>query len=713
MRNKFFHFSSWGIGRKLSGVAFGLVILIFVGFVLAIGNATFQLMKKSSVEALVHLTQSATSMLDVYEQSVKNDAVRANHLLELQFSPQFSIDSSNQIDVAGKLVDTLKNGETVLNLDTVIVDRFSTSSDALVTVFLKQADDFIRVTTSVKKENGERAVGTLLDKTGGAYKQLIKGQEYVGLAHLFGKNYMTMYKPVKDANGQIVAVLFTGINVDQSVKELKEKIKAIKIGETGYFYALSAKPGKEFGQFMIHPYVEGTNALEAKDTPSLEFIRQLLEKKTGVLEYSWQNEAQGETSAKDKIAVFSHSKGLNWVLAGSISLDELNRPAKEMLIKFAIIAVILLFGFLWLLSTIIRRSVTLPLEQVVDAAQRLAVGDLTVKLQSDRQDEIGKLIEAINGISIGLGSVISEVREGTETINVASREIASGNADLSARTESQASSLEETASSMEELTSTVRQNADNARQANQLVVSASSVAVRGGEIVGQVVTTMSDIKVSSGKIADIIGVIDGIAFQTNILALNAAVEAARAGEQGRGFAVVATEVRNLAQRSASAAKEIKTLIDDSVSKVDFGSNLVGSAGKTMQEIVSSVQRVADIMSEISSASNEQSSGIEQVNIAITQIDEMTQQNAALVEQAAAAAQSMNEQSVKLLQVVGQFKTDSSAASTPAPVSVPKSKATLVPRTSASKLPAVRSVSPRSISSPARKVEPRNDEWEEF
>jgi methyl-accepting chemotaxis protein len=259
-----------------------------------------------------------------------------------------------------------------------------------------------------------------------------------------------------------------------------------------------------------------------------------------------------------------------------------------------------------------------------------------------------------------LMTTVGQVRLGTETISTASREIANGNADLSARTEAQASSLEQTTSSMEELTSTVKQNAENARQANQLVVSASDVATRGGDVVGQVVETMGSIKESSRKIVDIIGVIDGIAFQTNILALNAAVEAARAGEQGRGFAVVASEVRSLAQRSAAAAKEIKTLIGDSVEKVDVGSRLVDQAGRTMDEIVTSVRHVADIMNEIASASAEQSSGIEQVNRAVSQMDEMTQQNAALVEQAAAAAASMQDQAVTLAQAVAVFRLAESA-----------------------------------------------------
>jgi methyl-accepting chemotaxis protein len=263
---------------------------------------------------------------------------------------------------------------------------------------------------------------------------------------------------------------------------------------------------------------------------------------------------------------------------------------------------------------------------------RLAQGDLTQKIDADYQGMLGVLKDDANSTVDNLKEIVSSIKDATDAINTAAKEIASGNQDLSSRTEEQASSLEETASSMEQLTSTVKQNADNARQANELAGNAQQVAVKGGEVVGQVVDTMSAIHQSSSKIADIIGVIDGIAFQTNILALNAAVEAARAGEQGRGFAVVATEVRNLAQRSA-AAKEIKGLISDSVEKVEAGNRLVDQAGRTMEDVVSSIKRVAKIMGDISDASREQSSGIEQVSLAINQMDEVTQQNAALVEEA--------------------------------------------------------------------------------
>jgi len=326
--------------------------------------------------------------------------------------------------------------------------------------------------------------------------------------------------------------------------------------------------------------------------------------------------------------------------------------AKLVLALLATLAIAIVFS--GAMTYFMSRMIVRPLKAAIATAGRIAGGDLTSEIKIVGRDETAELLQALKDMNASLLKIVGEVRSGSEAIASGTRQIASGNADLSQRTEEQASSLEETASSMEELTSTVKQNAENSKQANQLALSASEVAVKGGQVVSEVVGTMSSINDSSKRIVDIIGVIDGIAFQTNILALNAAVEAARAGEQGRGFAVVASEVRNLAQRSAAAAKEIKALIGDSVQKVDAGTRLVDEAGKTMQEIVASVKRVTDIMSDITAASQEQGAGIEQVNQAITQMDQVTQQNAALVEQAAAAAEALEHQAQKLEAAVAVF-----------------------------------------------------------
>ncbi|WP_293776417.1 methyl-accepting chemotaxis protein [uncultured Oxalicibacterium sp.] len=383
------------------------------------------------------------------------------------------------------------------------------------------------------------------------------------------------------------------------------------------------------------------------------------------------------------------------------------------LIVGALIAVLLGALIAWRLTV----GITRPLREAVKVAESVAEGDLTARSSLPvTRDETGMLLSALAAMQENLMRIVSQIRMGTDTIATASSEIASGNLDLSSRTEEQASSLEETASSMEELTSTVKQNADNARQANQLAVAASSVAAKGGTVVSQVVDTMSEINSSSRKIVDIIGVIDGIAFQTNILALNAAVEAARAGEQGRGFAVVATEVRNLAQRSAAAAKEIKALISDSVEKVDAGSKQVAEAGTTMDEIVDGVKRVADIMAEITAASQEQSDGIEQVNTAVTQMDQVTQQNAALVEEAAAAAESLQDQAKNLAQAVSVFRiAGGMVAPTEAPRRTVQSSVVAAQRPAAAKPSTAVAAERKPATAPSAKTLASNgaDDWEEF
>ncbi|QDZ28594.1 methyl-accepting chemotaxis protein [Noviherbaspirillum sp. UKPF54] len=361
-------------------------------------------------------------------------------------------------------------------------------------------------------------------------------------------------------------------------------------------------------------------------------------------------------------------RGTEWFLVVALDKDEASAGLRGVL-KTSIVSILAVAIAAVLLVGAAMTKVLHRLAEVRDAMDEISSGsgDLTRRLPADGHDELTEIAGAFNTFVDKMNDIMQQIRDGSVAIQAATAEIARGNADLSARTESQASSLQQTAASMEELTSTVKENATNSRHANDLVASASGLAAKGGTVVGEVVDTMSSIKDSSKQIVEIIGVIDSIAFQTNILALNAAVEAARAGEQGRGFAVVAAEVRNLAQRSASAAKEIKALINDSVSKVDAGSRLVETAGSTMTEIVDSVRSVATIMGEITSASVEQSAGIEETNRAVTLMDEMTQQNAALVEQAAAAAESLEEQAVALANAVARFKLrqEGASAGTPA------------------------------------------------
>ncbi|TFV90143.1 HAMP domain-containing protein [Oxalobacteraceae bacterium OM1] len=497
------------------------------------------------------------------------------------------------------------------------------------------------------------------------------------------------------SNDPTLATFFSAdaAELTKSGSEIQKKVEALLTGpEEKKVFERLVKARSE--------YISMRDAImKEKASGNLEATNKLFEEKFNPSVSGYQNALkemlQFQRDTMDKI--------------GS-DIGEISAQSRNLMLLFSVLAVAFGAGWAWLLT----RSITVPLKSALAVVKTVAEGDLTAKTRAVEKDELGQLLNSLTEMNDSLAGMISTVRTGTDAIANGAGEIAAGNQDLSSRTEQQASALEETASSMEELTSTVRQNADNARQADQLATAASGIAAKGGTAVGEVVNTMSSINESSRKIADIIAVIDGIAFQTNILALNAAVEAARAGEQGRGFAVVASEVRSLAQRSAAAAKEIKELIDDSVAKVGLGVSQVDQAGSTMKDIMQSVQRVTDIMGEILAATAEQTSGIEQINQAINQMDQTTQQNAALVEEAAAASTAMQDQADKLAEAVSVFKLDSmrpafSVSSKPAARVVSATKRTSVTNVPRSNTSASLAISARTI----RRTAARSDDWEQF
>ncbi|CAJ3366931.1 methyl-accepting chemotaxis protein [Burkholderia pseudomallei] len=660
------------VGARLAALSSALFALLFAAFVWALTHAASGQIADQVHARIDEKDRSIAAMIALFDEALTAEASRAMTLFASFLPAGYALDAARTIDVAGVATPALTAGGQTLNLDFSIPDQFLQKSGAIATIFARRGDDFVRVTTSLKKQDGSRAIGTLLDRKGPAYAPLVAGRTYTGLATLFGKRYITQYKPIADASGAIVGALFVGIDVGAEMRLVENGIRQLKIGEHGYYFVLDASDGPARGTLLVHPARAGQRADDAAAP-----YAQMLAAREGQLSYTSTDAAAGDDGPRAKFVSFVTVPQWQWLVGGIAIDDEVMAGMRATRNRFAAIGCAFVLAFAALFVAVVKRVVSRPLDAAAHASERFAAGDLSVRIgahgkhdkhdkhdardgaarppASGRSDEIGRLVRAVDGIGDGLARIVAQVRRGAADIAHGTVTIAAGSSDMAARIATQASSVEQTAASMEQITAAVQQNADHAAQASALATGASSAATTGGAAVQRVVATMGDIQGVARRIAVITGVIEGIAFQTNILALNAAVEAARAGEHGRGFAVVASEVRALAQRSAAAAKEIDALVGESATTAEHGFRIAEDARAAMQDIVARVDQVRAIIAEISAASREQSSGIEQVNLAVTQIGAATQQNATLIADAERAAAALRDEAAQLAHAVSVFR----------------------------------------------------------
>ncbi|MBO3706342.1 MAG: Cache 3/Cache 2 fusion domain-containing protein [Candidatus Accumulibacter sp.] len=618
-------------------------VLLLGGFGWFVSSYVAAINRQIETEKLHETNKFIRNMLAQTDALLREQADTWMKQLVAALPGNFTLDESAARTAELRVADKLLNGRTT-EVDAIVAA--TTGGSGVATIFARQGDDFLRIATSLKNDKGERATGTLLGKDHPAHQSLIAGQDYSGKATLFGRQFMARYRPIKDAQGRVVGALFVGMNIMASLDQVKNTIRQIKLGDTGYVYVLDARPGEAAGTLVIHPAQEGRNIAAATDSDGRRFIQEILDRRNGEIVYPWINKEAGETSPRSKIVVFSEFADWQWIIGAGTYTDELfslSDQVRKLMIGATLVLSLVLSAILLLL---INRLVVQPLRAAADAAQRLSAGDLLVDIEVRGSNEVSQLMTAMQTMVGRLREIIGAVRVAADSLGNAAGQVSTTAQSLSQSASEQAAAVEETNASMAEMGASIVQNTDNARLTDGIARQAAQEAGEGGTAVSSTVDAMQ-------SIAEKIGIVDDIAYQTNLLALNAAIEAARAGEHGKGFAVVAAEVRKLAERSQVAAQEIGRVAKDSV-------QLAERAGSLLTAMLPSIRKTSELVQEIAAASQQQGSGVGQINGAMGQLNQATQQNASAAEQLAATATEMSGGAARLQELMGFFHLDTGA-----------------------------------------------------
>jgi methyl-accepting chemotaxis protein len=680
--------SQYSLGLKL-GIGQGVLVLVIMAiFTAVITSFASRRATQEAEHALAQQAQAMVESMSSYHQALSDSAGKLAAVFHSYFPGSFSVDASKTVDVGGRQTPVLRSGSTDINLNYEIVDRFTSLTKAAATVFVRTGDDFVRVSTSLKKEDGSRAIGTTLDRSHPAYAGLLKGDEFVGKATLFGKDYITKYVPIKDEQGRVIGVLFIGLDFTEGLKALKERIKAVKVGKTGYIYALEAQEGKNQGNLTIHPVKEGTSILDAADSNGRKFIREIIANKDGIIHYPWINKELGETAPREKVVAYRQFKEWNWIIGVGSYLDEFNGTARLVGITIVLASVLAVILLISLTALLIRHWVALPIQKVVHQTERYASGDFSstaapAAFGDKPADEVELLLQHVDKMAFALRDILSRVMTSAHEVGTSAGQVSStaeriaiGADEIAGQTITVSTAGEEMSATSGDIAHNCLMAAEGAQRAAQTArngagVVEATIAVMG-QIAGKVqesAKTVESLGARSDQIGEIIGTIEDIADQTNLLALNAAIEAARAGEQGRGFAVVADEVRALAERTTRATREIDLMIkaiqgetrgavaamEQGVHQVQSGTKEAAKSGDALRDILDQINAVAMQVNQIATAAEEQTATTHEISSNMQHITGVVRQTAAGAHESATAAAHLHGNAEELQKLVRQFK----------------------------------------------------------